>query len=294
MSLRGGLTSLALFLVLLLAKPVGADTYPGYEDPFGSHGDLTFPSQPDPAPAEKQGAKMTTALYRPAGDGPFPALIVMPNCGGVSEADLVWAAKAVASGYVAFIVDPFRPRNVNGDCIPPLKVSWPRRLKDAFDAAAHLRTLPFVIPDKIALIGSSAGGMTGLEAASTNNGRYSRNHNFAAIVSLYPYCYVPQTKRRFLPAAVASPLLVMMGDLDNETPPKDCIERLSELKKAGLPVEWELYKNATHCWDCIQYKARGLRKRDWKGDVIEYRYNESVAAASTQRAFSFLAKAMSR
>jgi dienelactone hydrolase len=167
-------------------------------------------------------------------------------------------------------------------------------LNDAFETADHLRGLPIVMADRIALMGFSTGGMTGLEAASASSARYSQGRDFAAIVSFYPYCDVAQTKRRFLPALLAAPLLVLMGDLDTEMPPDTCRAPLNALKAAGQPIDWELYAGATHCWDCVQYRASGLRKRDWKGDPIEYRYNVDVTLASQDRAFAFLAKYLER
>ncbi len=276
------------------AATARAQTFPGYDDPFGPQADLKFPLAPEPARIEKDPSKATTALFRPSGAGPFPALIVMPNCDGAGESEFTWATKAVANGYVALIVDPFTPRNVTDDCTLPQRVSWPRRLNDAFEAADHLRGLPFVMADRIALMGFSTGGMTGLEAASASSARYSQGRDFAAIVSFYPYCDVAQTKRRFLPALLAAPLLVLMGDLDTEMPPDTCRAPLNALKAAGQPIDWELYAGATHCWDCVQYRASGLRKRDWKGDPIEYRYNVDVTLASQDRAFAFLAKYLER
>ena len=280
--------------IICVVSPVRAQTFPGYDDPFGPQADLRFPTTPEPLRIEKDPRKATTALFRPTDAGPFPAVIVMPDCGGAGESEFTWANKAVTNGYVALIVDPFKPRNAADDCTLPQKVSWPRRLKDAFDAVRHLRGLPFVRADKIALMGFSTGGMTALEAASASSARYSQSGNFAAIVAFYPYCDVAQTKRRFLPALLSAPLLVLMGDLDTEMPPDTCRAPLNALKAAGQPIDWELFANATHCWDCVQYRAGGLRKRDWKGDPIEYRYNVDVTIASQDRAFTFLANYLGR
>lgn len=288
-------SALALAVAIIcVASPARAQTFPGYDDPFGPQADLRFPTAPEPLRIEKDPRKATTALFRPADAGPFPALIVMPDCGGAGESEFTWANKAVANGYVALIVDSFTPRNVENDCSLPQRISWPRRLKDAFDAAQHLRSLPFVMADKIALMGFSTGGMTGLEAASASSARYSQGRDFAAIVSFYPYCDVAQTKRRFLPALLASPLLILMGELDTEMPPDTCRAPLNALKAAGQPIDWELFANATHCWDCVQYRGSGLRKRDWMGDPVEYRYNVEVTIASQDRAFTFLANYLGR
>src|SRR6185369_14249022 len=55
-------------------------------------------------------------LWRPTGPGPFPAMIVMHDCDGVSSHQRSWAARLVDWGYAAAIVDSFRPRGVNSTC----------------------------------------------------------------------------------------------------------------------------------------------------------------------------------
>src|SRR6202035_6163055 len=65
-------------------------------------------------------------LFRPAGAGPYPALVFLHGCGGLisrstgrintREAD--WAARFSAAGYVVLMVDSLGPRNHGGMCSP--------------------------------------------------------------------------------------------------------------------------------------------------------------------------------
>jgi dienelactone hydrolase len=84
------------------------------------------------------------------------------------------------------------------------------------------------------------------------------------------------------------PLLVLMGELDNETPPAECIPRLDALKARGAPVESHLYPGTTHCWDC--FTLNNFRKTDFQGNSIIYSYNKTVTDDSANRAIIFFEK----
>ena len=95
-------------------------------------------------------------LYRPTGEGPFPALVIMPTCHGTSPFD--WTDRIVNAGYIVFAIDPLTPRKVSGNCTSPLPVPQSRLMKDAVDSGHFLQTLAFVDPAHIAVMGFSQGG----------------------------------------------------------------------------------------------------------------------------------------
>jgi dienelactone hydrolase len=51
-------------------------------------------------------------------------------------------------------------------------------------------------------------------------------------------------------------------------------------------VEWHVYPETTHCWDCRQLDA--FSKVDVRGNRVTYRYNEEVTRDSARRMFEFL------
>jgi Dienelactone hydrolase family len=55
-------------------------------------------------------------LWRPAGAGPFPAVLVLHGCGGIWDNQRSWAARLASWGYAAVVLDSFRPRNVRSTC----------------------------------------------------------------------------------------------------------------------------------------------------------------------------------
>jgi len=238
------------------------------------------------------------ALIKPAGSGPFPAIVLMHQCSGLNVAVTAWARAAASNGYVVLLVDSLGPRSVKSVCFGPQNgVNFFRGARDALQAAQHLRRLPYVDSQRIALVGFSWGAMVGLLAASPHYvDALKSGPGFAAVASFYPGCFrmTPNERPPFdmVNPDVSRPLLVLMGDADTETPAQECLDRLEILKRGGAPVDWHLYAGATHCWDCQQLD--GLNKIDVRGDQVAYHFRQDVTDDSRRRLFEFLDRAMPR
>jgi dienelactone hydrolase len=223
------------------------------------------------------------AIYKPEGNGPFPAVVLLHTCGGLSQHIRDWTKQALGRGYVVFVVDSFGPRGLKG-CTPPT-TSVERGTKDALDALAHLAKFDVVASGRVGLIGFSWGGDVALYEASQEMGTGSDPAGrCAASVALYPECVTPKG-REHLRSRVERPLLVLMGELDNETPAADCVSRL-DLKAQGAPVEWHVYPGTTHAWD--KAENNGNTKQHVRG-FVTYRYRSAAYEDSVRRAFDFLA-----
>jgi len=164
-------------------------------------------------------------------------------------------------------------------------------VRDALQAAEHLRKLPYADRDRVAFVGFSWGAMVGLLASGESWGNSLRvGERFRAVVAFYPGCFEirPPSGRPYqlVQSDVDTPVLVLMGNLDTETPPQECTTRLEPLKAAGRPVDWHIYPEATHCWDCQNLDR--FRKTDSRGNAVEYRYNKDVSKDSADRLFAFL------
>lgn len=277
---RRWLLALAL---LVSTTPAGA---------VGTDEPLVMPTGPISFAGKPSGSD-TTSLYKPDGDGPFPAVVIMPTCGGVRSETFDSAKRALDAGFVALVVDTLGPRGVKINCTPPLPVLPKRLAQDAFDALAHLRKFPFVDPNRVSVIGMSQGA--GIALVVSGTGAYANtvmfnpnppDKGFASAVALYPVCGWPERNIRYVPTKIATPLLVLMGSEDNETPPDICDKMFAEQKASGAPVEWETYKGATHCFDCSS--LHNFKKKDWRGEQVEYRYDADLTKAVARRAFEFM------
>lgn len=261
--------------------------------------DLTFPDK-----VSEFGLFTTPsmALYKPTGDGPFPALVLQHQCSGLghgkrqNQAMLEWARRAVHHGYVVLLIDSFSQRGVESVCMGPQGGVTPMRgVRDALQAAAYLGKFDFVDKTRIAHAGYSWGAMMGLGLSSKHWAEaLGDGARFSAAVAFYPVCS-GLTLRNGAPLEILNPdidrpLLVLMGEADTEGPAADCVARLQAAKDAGAPVQWHVYPDTTHCWDC--QNLNNFSKTDVRGHQVVYHYSQQATEDSERRLFDFLDQAL--
>jgi dienelactone hydrolase len=182
-------------------------------------------------------------LYKPAGEGPFPTVVVLHGCGGIAERDRVWAARLNGWGYAALTVDSFGPRGVRqGLCTMPQLVPPNLRARDAFAAAAWLRTLSEIDGAHIGVIGFSHGGWSVLKAISASIVRSAGAVPFGAAVAYYPPCE-PDL------GGIATDTLILIGESDDWVSAARCGDYVGS--QAGQPraVAIKRYPGAYHDFD---------------------------------------------
>lgn len=263
-----------------------------YAQAASAQPDLVFPKE-----AKELGffSPLSMGIWKPAGDGPFPALIMVHSCQGLGQQIVYWRKLAIERGYVAFVIDSFSSRGAPSCSPPPRKVApvrAPRALKDVSDAVEHLKTFRFVEKSKIGVLGWSWGAGVALLAASPS---FAATGPFpglpvSAAVSFYPLCHVSPFGD-ILRQDVAVPALVLMGGRDNETPPDVCLTRLRTLKERNTAAEWHVFENATHCWDCSDMHNVRQPAPPWgSGGEVVYLYDSKVTDQSAERVFDFLSR----
>lgn len=177
-------------------------------------------------------------LRRPEGPGPFPAIILVPGCGGVAPARVQTAEQLASQGYVAVFVDYIASRGLRTACRG--EVSRDDIARDIDTVSMHLKMQPYVSAKDIGVVGWSLGGaavLTGLALVGPG-----REPAFAAAAVFYPVC------RDLAPWKVKVPVLVLLGQLDDITPPSLC-EELIKMLPPGSPVDVRLFPGARHSFD---------------------------------------------
>jgi len=229
---------------------------------------------PSASPSHK--IPVTGDLYRPEREGSFPAVLVLHTCGGVRQHDYDQALRLKAAGYVALVVDSFSSRDVTRCQRGNIGEHISDYVEDARGALAHLRSLPFVDPNRIAAMGFSLGGAVAIELSKKSldmpKGR------IRAAVAFYPGRF---SCRNWTGAIV--PVLFFYGESDNWTPPSQCVAAAKKLLQQGQTVEWKIYPGAYHRFDARRYRRRRITKR---GHILEY--NRKAAKDSWKRALGFL------
>jgi dienelactone hydrolase len=207
---------------------------------------VSFPSQ--------DGTVVTGWMQKPAGSGPFPAVVALHGCSGLwtrgalnaRHAD--WGDRLEAAGFVVLFPDSFRSRGVESVCGTKERDIRPKgRALDAFGAAAWLNAQPFVAKGRIGLLGWSNGGSTALYAAGGS--LRPTGGDFRTVVAFYPGCGV--IAREGWSARVSTTIL--HGAEDDWTPAAPC----QQLAASG-GARFVAYPGAYHDFD---HPSLALRTR---------------------------------
>jgi len=224
--------------------------------------------------------QIPATILRPAGDGPFAAVVVLHDCSGLgvrsSGAPMRWATLLAGQGYVTIVPDSFSTRGFpEGVCTAPddmvsqlRRVAPIQRAYDAYAALAYLRGLAFVDGEHVAVMGGSHGGSSTLQSMVTPASNKAplieeRRRGFAAGVALYPGCSErygtwATTRAQGDHGAITgysgvyqpiARLMILVGERDDWTPAKPCEELTERAKAAGYPVSIKVYPGAQHSFD---------------------------------------------
>ncbi len=219
---------------------------------------------------------LSNSVFKPKGDGPFPAVVLVHTCGGIKDAHMrKHGREMLEQGFVVLMQDSFNPRGF-ADCGPGNRnaISAVAGVIDAYAAHAHLSNYPFVDKNRIYLSGYSFGGfvatMLGSPAVAKWLGAPAR---FRATVANYSPCSFQG--RPIISREVDRPLLMLYGEKDDETPPASCFPMVEEMKAAGRPIKWHVFPGATHGWDKEGQPRMG------------YVYNEDTTRDANRRMLEF-------
>jgi dienelactone hydrolase len=218
------------------------------------------PAARTPFPTEAKVGTLFHSFSKPSGNGPFPAIVLLHTCGGVSGHMPMWARQLREIGYASLIVDSFTPRGAASCSIPRyFPASLDQVAGDAFGALEYLRTRPDVDPERIGVMGFSWGASATLRTSSVRYRKGAAGGGFRAAASYYPMCVSPrldwpadaQERSYNLFDDVEVPTLILMGADDTDTPnvAQNCANRVSELARRGRPVAINMYPGADHVFD---------------------------------------------
>lgn len=227
--------------------------------------------------AGPNGLNLTGRLYKPQGDGPFPAVVFMHGCSGMLTgsqntnflaSQYVWWGERMAKQEqtVALFVDSFTARGISTVCSNGnILNEATERPKDAYSGLAYLRSLPYVKDNKIGLMGWSNGGSAVVSSMAKNGNPVAMpaEGGFLTAVAEYPGCGLRNhygtdyskvnTKGTYLPYA---PVVMLGGEKDTTTPPTPkCVNlvnralQLGASQATGNPITLTIYPGAKHSFD---------------------------------------------
>ena len=227
-----------------------------------------------------QGARIQGDLAKPDGAGPFPAVIGLHGCAGMHDTTKQRLAdELVARGYVLLLVDSYATRlGIDHACTSSAFATFVRRRPDAYGALVFLARQAFVDPQRVAVVGFSAGAWVTLSVAETNSFEQfvpEDNLRFRAAAAFYPPC--KQAVGR-----PGIPTLIFIGALDDWTPAADCSNKIASWGNDGPPVELIVYPGAYHGFYYRHLQPGTTMFDHW------LEYNGEAADNATRRLHQFL------
>jgi dienelactone hydrolase len=196
--------------------------------------------------------------YPAAGDGPRPAVLALHGCNGMrnerGEVSGVWnryAGYFNAEGMHMLALDSFGPRGLRSICeIPSVQrtVNEEHRRDDAYAALRWLAQQAGVDASRLVVAGWSHGGQAVLSVMdATDKAVQAQAVKPRAAVAFYPGCH---KFNRMFNYALAAPMLLMIGELDDWTPAPECVALHRRIARPDAPAfELVVYPGSYHAFD---------------------------------------------
>jgi dienelactone hydrolase len=224
------------------------------------------------------GDRIQGYLAKPDGAGPFPAVIGLHGCSGMSDTTKQkLAGDLVGWGYVVLLVDSLSTRRIEHDCFKGILAT--ARMSDALGGLDYLAGQSYVDPKRVAVVGFSKGAWTSLLLSDGNESfrQFLRpgNLQFRAAIAFNPPC-------RDAGARPSMPTLILIGTLDEWTPAAGCSEKVDAWGNGAPPVELVVYPNVHHGFYYPELRPGKAILGRW------LEYNEEAAADASRRMRQFL------
>jgi len=215
---------------------------------------LAAPPKPEPVEIAAQGLKLKAFLYRPEGEGPFPAIVALHTCDGLAGRRTPfarryrdWGERLVAAGFVALFPDSFGSRGLGSQCIPGQRTirSGRERVVDADAAHRWLQQQSYVAADRISLIGWANGGVAALWSVRPRAPKKDEKPDFRSAIAFYPGC------RRLRDTAWSArmPTLILVGGKDDWASASACEQMVAGARGRTARAAIQVYPNAYHDFD---------------------------------------------
>jgi len=233
---------------------------------------------------------LAATLFKPTSThGPAPAVAIFHGCGGIGVNITRMAQRLAGQGMIALLVDSFGARGIKDACTRhwPSQAQANDRTRDIDAAVAWLKAQPFVVTDRIAVMGYSYGGGVVLMRSLQQRTELA----VRAVIAVYPDCALPDSDTARL--AARQPALLAMAALDDWTPMRQCEALLSRLGQSRSLVEPRVYAGAYHSFDAVglpltYLAAAGNRSKPNNCCGAHYGYHAPAYARFLQDLDAFL------
>jgi dienelactone hydrolase len=210
-----------------------------------------------------RGERGAGVVHRPAGQGPFAAVVVVPGEAGLTASVEAGSRALAAKGYVVLTIDLYRGVKVKGveeAHVEGSRLSDRRVLGDIRGALNLLAARPDVRRAAIAVLGYDTGGGYALDAAVVEP-------RFRAVVTCYGRV---RTEAESL-QGLRAPVLGVFAEKDDGNDPKTLQEFRDAMRQAGKRLAGlHVLRDAQHGflspapWDRLSRADREAAATAWK------------------------------
>jgi len=204
---------------------------------------------------QASGGPLKAVLFRPDGNGPFPAVVGLHNCTGLHNRNGAigaryrdWGQRLSKLGFVVLLPDSNGSRRLGNQCgirARSLRVDR-ERVADADAARVWLQAQPWIEADRVSLMGWSSGAITSLWAVRARPQPEAKDaQDFRSAVAFYPGC------RRLTNVAWSArvPTLILIGRADDQASAVVCQKMVAGARGRSARVEIHVYPGAPHDFD---------------------------------------------
>jgi dienelactone hydrolase len=236
--------------------------------------------------------KLRAVLYRPPGPGPFPAVVALHTCDGLHDGDgetpvdaryQEWGEHLVKAGFAVLFPDSFGSRGLASQCrLRQFSVRASRtRINDANAARHWLQEQPWVIRDRVSLLGWSHGATTALWTIRRRIGAdRGKTPDFRSAVAFYPNCQ----RAGALAWSARVPTLILIGRADDWTPAAACEQMVAGARGRSAGTSIVVYPGAYHDFD---RKGLALQERTGVANAASTNGHVHIATDAAARADAF-------
>ena len=296
-----------LLLVIFISQLLFADDLNNYryENYKANAVGVSFTSVIPKMRAEMyDGKEIDGLIYKPDGNGPFEAVVMLHGAGGIFPYQLDWARQLRDEGYVVLYVDSYCKRKLLCEHDSPdndpkrrkavnrwKEITPQQRAADAFGAFEYLLQQNFVNKDKISLMGFSWGATSGMMSIDPRMKKIfsPARGGFHSLVAMYPnskYWTGMRTLRRITDVNITIPTLMLAGEKD-EAESIDVYKELQQLaEKNNFPLKIVLYPASYRKFD----EKREKHSVTVNNVTLTKGYNKDAHEDSIKQVFSFLSK----
>jgi dienelactone hydrolase len=201
----------------------------------------------------KGGGHLKASLFRPDGKGPFPAVIGLHNCTGLTNRNGVmgsryrdWAQRLAKANFAVLLPDSNGSRGTGNQCgvrRSSIRVDH-ERVADAEAARDWLQQQKWVVPNRISLVGWASGAIAALWAVRVRP-QPPEGTDFRSAIAFYPGC------RRLSNVAWSArvPTLILIGRADDQASAAACQQMVAGARGRSAKVDIHIYPSALHDFD---------------------------------------------